>query len=167
VKNYSTGGCTAFFIYTSELRFTTVVNDANYRPCTAANWASGDSVMGCVWPQPTDTAGTFIVGASYTIASVGTTDFTLLGASTNTVGVVFTPTGIGTGGTGAGTVTLPAGNWQNGIGSGGIAPRLPALPSLRGYVNGPAGVGNGTPLFPFDLDGRPTYAGGSVGAQQP
>jgi len=25
----------------------------------------------------------------------------------------------------------------------------------------------GTPLFPFDLDGRPTSAGGYVGAQQP
>jgi hypothetical protein len=147
----------------------TVVNDANYRPCTAANWANGDSAMGCVWPQITDAAGSFIVGANYTIASVGATDFTLLEASANTVGVVFTATGRGTGGTGTGTATLPAGNWQSsyGIGSGGVAPSLPTLPALRGYVNGPTGVGEGTPLFPFDLDGRPTFAGGYVGAQQP
>jgi hypothetical protein len=125
--------------------------------------------MGCVWPQITDAAGSFIVGANYTIASVGATDFTLLGASANTVGVVFTATGRGTGGTGTGTATLPAGNWQSsyGIGSGGVAPSLPTLPALRGYVNGPTGVGEGTPLFPFDLDGRPTFAGGYVGAQQP
>lgn len=43
------------------------------------------------------TAGSFTVGKSYTIASIGTTDFTLIGASANTVGVKFTATGAGTG----------------------------------------------------------------------
>jgi len=43
------------------------------------------------------TAGEFIVGTSYQIQSVGTTDFTLIGASSNTVGVIFTATGIGSG----------------------------------------------------------------------
>lgn len=42
-------------------------------------------------------AGSFVVGQPYTITSVGTTDFTLIGASSNTVGVTFTATGVGTG----------------------------------------------------------------------
>lgn len=38
-----------------------------------------------------------VTGVSYTINNVGTTDFTLVGASSNTVGVVFTATGTTTG----------------------------------------------------------------------
>lgn len=53
------------------------------------------------------TAGSFIPGLSYTIASVGTTDFTLIGASANTVGVTFKATGAGTD-TDTGTATLNA-----------------------------------------------------------
>lgn len=47
-------------------------------------------------------AGSFVVGTQYTIATVGTTDFTAIGASSNTVGVVFTATGVGSG---SGTAT--------------------------------------------------------------
>jgi len=43
------------------------------------------------------TAGSFTVGSSYTINTVGTTSFTSIGASANTVGVTFTATGVGTG----------------------------------------------------------------------
>jgi len=43
------------------------------------------------------TAGSFIVGVSYTILSAGTTDFTLIGAANSTVGTVFTATGVGAG----------------------------------------------------------------------
>jgi hypothetical protein len=43
------------------------------------------------------TAGSFIVGKRYRIVTVGTTSFTGLGASANTVGVEFTTTGVGTG----------------------------------------------------------------------
>lgn len=42
-------------------------------------------------------ATNFVIGFPYTITEVGTTDFTLIGASSNTVGVTFTATGIGTG----------------------------------------------------------------------
>jgi hypothetical protein len=42
-------------------------------------------------------AGSFAAGAVYTIASIGTTDFTALGASSNTVGLSFTATGPGSG----------------------------------------------------------------------
>lgn len=43
------------------------------------------------------TAGSFIDGAQYTIVTVGTTDFTLIGAVSNTIGTIFTATGVGTG----------------------------------------------------------------------
>jgi hypothetical protein len=45
-------------------------------------------------------AGSFVVGTQYTIATLGTpsaTDFISIGASSNTVGVVFTATGAGSG----------------------------------------------------------------------
>ena len=43
------------------------------------------------------TAGDFVVGNVYTIKTIGTTDFTAIGASANTIGVEFTATGAGTG----------------------------------------------------------------------
>jgi len=43
------------------------------------------------------TAGSFVIGTRYTITFVGTTDFTAIGASSNTVGIVFTATGAGSG----------------------------------------------------------------------
>jgi hypothetical protein len=44
--------------------------------------------------------GDFIPTTQYTILVVGDTDFTTIGASANTVGVIFTATGVGTGSTG-------------------------------------------------------------------
>ena len=55
----------------------------------------------------TVTAGSFVVGTRYRIATVGTTDFTLIGAAANTVGVSFVATGVGSG-TGT-AVTLNSG----------------------------------------------------------
>ena len=43
------------------------------------------------------TAGAFVIGQQYKIVAVGSTDFTLIGASANTVGTIFTATGVGTG----------------------------------------------------------------------
>lgn len=43
------------------------------------------------------TAGSFVVGTVYVINTIGTTDFTLIGASANTVGAIFTATGVGSG----------------------------------------------------------------------
>lgn len=48
-------------------------------------------------------AGNFSIGIYYTIVTIGTTDFTLIGASSNTIGVVFKASGIGTG---TGTATI-------------------------------------------------------------
>jgi hypothetical protein len=42
-------------------------------------------------------AGSFVASRRYKIATVGTTDFTAIGASANTVGVIFTATGVGAG----------------------------------------------------------------------
>ncbi len=42
-------------------------------------------------------AGSFSAGTVYTIASIGTTDFTAVGASSNTVGLAFTANGVGAG----------------------------------------------------------------------
>lgn len=42
-------------------------------------------------------AGEFIVGRRYRIFTIGTTDFTLIGAPSNTVGTIFTATGVGIG----------------------------------------------------------------------
>jgi hypothetical protein len=43
------------------------------------------------------TAGSFTVGQQYQIVTVGTTNFTTIGAASNTVGVVFTATAVGSG----------------------------------------------------------------------
>ena len=45
----------------------------------------------------TVTAGSFIVGKTYRIATIGSTNFQLIGASSNTVGVLFIATGVGSG----------------------------------------------------------------------
>lgn len=45
----------------------------------------------------TVTAGSFVVAKKYRIATVGSTTFTSIGASANTVGVEFTATGVGSG----------------------------------------------------------------------
>jgi len=42
-------------------------------------------------------AGAFAIGTTYEIMSVGTTDFMLIGATANTVGLTFTATGAGAG----------------------------------------------------------------------
>ena len=42
-------------------------------------------------------AGNFVVGNVYKITSLGTTSFTSIGAPSNTVGVIFTATGVGSG----------------------------------------------------------------------
>jgi hypothetical protein len=47
--------------------------------------------------DPATTAGSFVTDTEYSITTIGTTDFTLIGASANTIGVKFTATGAGSG----------------------------------------------------------------------
>ncbi len=56
------------------------------------------------------TAGSFVPGNKYTITSIGTTNYTLIGASSNTVGITFTATGAGAG-TGTATQTSTAASY--------------------------------------------------------
>ena len=66
-----------------------------YRPSLASASATTATVI----------AGGFVIGTTYTIATVGTTDFTSIGAASNTVGLGFVATGAGTG-TGTATTTV-------------------------------------------------------------
>ena len=52
----------------------------------------------------TVSAGSFVVGVTYTILAPGNTNFVLVGAASNDAGVVFVATGVGTG---TGTATTP------------------------------------------------------------
>jgi hypothetical protein len=64
----------------------------------------------------TATAGSFVIGKSYIIQTVGNTNFTAIGAASNTVGVVFKATGIGSGTGAAGLVPTKVGTrdvWSN------------------------------------------------------
>lgn len=68
------------------------------------------SFHGREWIDPagtTVTAGSFVSGVFYRIVSVGTTDFTLIGADSNTIGQVFQATGAGTGTGTASNYRLP------------------------------------------------------------
>jgi len=59
------------------------------------NVAVGDE---CLWELgKTQTAGAFNIGTIYNIVTLGTTNFMLIGAASNTVGLEFTATGIGAG----------------------------------------------------------------------
>ena len=53
------------------------------------------------------TAGSFVVGKYYTILTVGNTSFTGIGASANTVGIIFKATGVGSGTGTANVETIP------------------------------------------------------------
>jgi hypothetical protein len=79
-------------------------------------------------------AGAFTVGAQYKIVAVGSTDFTLIGASSNTVGVVFTATGAGTG---SGTASIV---WVAFLGATDVL----ATPTVYGFSTGTYGFSTGT-----------------------
>ena len=83
---------------------------------------AGNSVVGNLSGAAlggTVTAGAFVVGVSYTIYTVGSTDFTLIGSANNNIGTVFTASGVGAG---TGTATPNANN--NTIVGSSAAPTL-------------------------------------------
>ncbi|UYE97271.1 virion structural protein [Cyanophage S-TIM54] len=69
--------------------------NATFRKYTYSISSTTNSVSGS--SDLVTSAGSFITGRKYTIKTVGTTDFTAIGASANTVGVVFDATGAGSG----------------------------------------------------------------------
>lgn len=56
-----------------------------------------DTAWTQIFSYTSTAAGSFVTGTQYTITTVGTTDFTLIGAASNALGVVFTATGAGSG----------------------------------------------------------------------
>ena len=73
-----------------------------------AIWLMQNTTFQQLWAQNVGaTGGGFVVGQDYTILSVGTTDFTAIGAASNTVGVTFAATGVGSG-SGVGQLKVPA-----------------------------------------------------------
>lgn len=71
------------------------------------NFVPAALIQGFVDGTPGQTAGTFVVGQIYRILTIGTTNFTLIGAASNTVGVLFTASGAGSG---TGTAILTSGD---------------------------------------------------------
>jgi hypothetical protein len=63
---------------------------------TSYLWGGATSLYGTT-AVTTTTAGAFVIDNYYAIATVGTTSFTSIGASANTVGIVFKATGVGSG----------------------------------------------------------------------
>jgi len=95
IWNYTTvSGNRALLIYNYETKkWCEADTDVNYLSTLATSGTSLDALDSAY----NVTAGSFVVGKQYTIRSVGTTNYTLIGAVANTVGVLFTATGVGSG----------------------------------------------------------------------
>ncbi len=90
-------------IVNNSVNLTVTVIDASTNPVPTAQVAifrTSDDVELMNEDTQTVTTGAFVIGVKYTIVNVGDTDFTLIGAASNTVGVAFTSTGVGGGTTG-------------------------------------------------------------------
>jgi hypothetical protein len=67
------------------------------------SYGPGSGIALVAFGLTTASAGNFVIGEQYIIATLGTTNFVSIGAAANTVGTSFTATGIGTG---TGTATI-------------------------------------------------------------
>ena len=86
------------YVYAQNVNAPNLTYGAQPRYGTALDFIDDTVLIGTPNMSNYDTnAGSFEVGTTYTIVFVGTTDFTLIGAKSNTVGVVFTATGAGAG----------------------------------------------------------------------
>jgi hypothetical protein len=95
IWNYTNvSGSRSLLIYNYETKkWCTADTDVNYLSTLATSGTSLEDIDSAY----NITAGSFVVGKQYTIRSIGTTDYTLIGAVANTVGVLFTATGAGSG----------------------------------------------------------------------
>jgi hypothetical protein len=127
----------------------TPAQDGTYTVTVAyggSNYVAGDiiKILSSNIGIAATTANLLITGFQYTITSVGTTDFTLLGAATNTVGLRFTATGAGTG---TGTATNTANDITltvSSINAGAILTVTAAGTTIFPLVTGSGSVANGT-----------------------
>ena len=85
-------------------------------------------------------AGSFVVGQQYKIVVVGSTSFTSIGASANTVGTIFTATGVGTG---SGTASIV---WVafSGVASLTATPTTFSISGTSGFTPGTYGYSGHT-----------------------
>ena len=87
----------------TSLNSTTIVSSDDVLGSLVFQGADGGALLAAaaIYSQVDGTAtinaGSFVASRRYKIATVGTTDFTAIGASANTVGVIFTATGVGAG----------------------------------------------------------------------
>ena len=95
IWNYAnTSGSRSFIIYNYQTqKWSEAETDVDYLSTLSSTGATLDGLDSAY----DVTAGSFVTGQYYTIRTVGTTDFTLIGAVANTVGVLFQATGAGTG----------------------------------------------------------------------
>jgi hypothetical protein len=94
----SLGGAITALVLNREYRIVSITNNNIYTITSRAS------------------AGGFVIGVTYVIASIGTTNFVAIGAASNTVGVVFVATGVGSG---TGTAS-PRANGSD-VGNGGAS----------------------------------------------
>jgi len=88
------GGATGYILETDGVGNVAWTSKGTLR--TVINNLTPTIVTGSI-STSTVTAGSFVVGRAYTITTIGTTNFTLIGASANTIGITFIATGVGTG----------------------------------------------------------------------
>jgi hypothetical protein len=95
IWNYTNvSGSRSLLIYNYETKkWCTADTDVDYLSTLATSGTSLEEIDAAY----NVTAGSFVTSKQYTIRSVGTTDYTLIGAVANTVGVLFTATGAGSG----------------------------------------------------------------------
>jgi len=96
--------------FTGEARFCDV--DTSGMQYGAATWAKKYSPLSNL-----KTAGTFVTGRYYKIKTIGTTNYTLIGAASNTIGMTFQATGNGAG---TGTAYLARTEAEAAIGKAGV-----------------------------------------------
>jgi type IV pilus assembly protein PilY1 len=135
---------------------TTVIDLTRYSaPSGESNWCYLGSSSGCSDEKNNDrdlnhdpgvffrlqkqsvNAGSFVVGTEYTITVVGTTNFTLIGASSNAVGLTFTASGTGTGtgkADGYKSITTSANYTGYSINAAGPFPKVAARTDCTGSI---------------------------------
>jgi hypothetical protein len=95
--SYSSGyDTTTYTLGSISGSYTTILGTVNSVLTNYAGTKSG-SIQSTVIKFTSVSAGSFVVGRTYQITTLGTTDFTLIGAASNTIGTIFTATGVGTG----------------------------------------------------------------------
>jgi len=100
---------------------------------------------------PYSYAGSFVTGKQYIIATVGTTNFTAIGASVASVGTLFTATGAGTG---TGTATIVSNVTTTGGGSAVVVQEQSGTRGWGTAYTGTTGVGTQLRLWSNDNYGQ-------------